>query len=79
MPLTSGSRSDPGLMARARRKRLPETPVEVRIESLNSDGRGVAHVDGKAVFIHGALPGERVMFTFTRRRRSLDEGIAAEA
>ncbi len=65
-------------MARSRRKRLPEAPVEARIESLNSDGRGVAHIDGKAVFIHGALPGERVMFTYTRRRRSLDEGITAE-
>jgi 23S rRNA (uracil1939-C5)-methyltransferase len=33
----------------------------VVVESLDQEGRGVAHVDGKAVFIEGALPGERVM------------------
>ena len=38
------------------------------------DGRGVGHVDGKATFVHGALPGERVMFRYTSRRRSRDEG-----
>ncbi|MCC7328499.1 MAG: 23S rRNA (uracil(1939)-C(5))-methyltransferase RlmD [Burkholderiales bacterium] len=30
----------------------------VVIESLDSEGRGVAHVDGKAMFVEGALPGE---------------------
>jgi 23S rRNA (uracil1939-C5)-methyltransferase len=30
------------------------------IESLDREGRGVAHVEGKAVFVDGALPGERV-------------------
>jgi 23S rRNA (uracil1939-C5)-methyltransferase len=33
---------------------------EVVIESLDQEGRGVAHVDGKAMFVEGALPGERV-------------------
>ena len=32
----------------------------VTIESLDQEGRGVAHVDGKALFVEGALPGERV-------------------
>lgn len=32
------------------------------IESLDQEGRGVAHVEGKAVFIDGALPQERVTF-----------------
>ncbi|HWL74004.1 MAG TPA: TRAM domain-containing protein, partial [Burkholderiaceae bacterium] len=31
---------------------------EAEIESLDQEGRGVAHRDGKAVFIEGALPGE---------------------
>ncbi len=61
-------------MARRRRKRLPEGSFEARIESLSHDGRGVAHLDGKAVFIDGALPGERVEFVYTWRRRSHDEG-----
>ncbi|MEK9940247.1 MAG: 23S rRNA (uracil(1939)-C(5))-methyltransferase RlmD [Methylotenera sp.] len=32
------------------------------IESLDQEGRGVTHVDGKAIFIDGALPQERVSF-----------------
>ena len=38
------------------------------IESLDQDGRGVAHHDGKAVFVEGALPGERVRCTVIRRK-----------
>ncbi|ENO88927.1 23S rRNA (uracil(1939)-C(5))-methyltransferase RlmD [Thauera linaloolentis] len=38
------------------------------IESLDHEGRGIAHVDGKAVFIEGALPGERVEYTVLRER-----------
>ena len=40
-----------------KRKPLPEHPVEVEIESLTHDGRGLAHVDGKALFVDGVLPG----------------------
>lgn len=32
------------------------------VESLDREGRGVAHVEGKAVFIDGALPGEIVEY-----------------
>jgi 23S rRNA (uracil1939-C5)-methyltransferase len=46
----------------------------VTIESLAHDGRGVAHLDGKAVFIDGALPGEVVSFEYTTSRRKFDEG-----
>ena len=38
------------------------------IESLDHEGRGVAHVDGKVVFIEGALPGERVEYAEHRSR-----------
>lgn len=38
------------------------------IESLDAEGRGVAHVDGKAVFVEGALPGEVVEFATYRRK-----------
>ena len=38
------------------------------IESLDNEGRGVAHVDGKAIFIEGALPGERVEYSSYRRK-----------
>jgi len=42
------------------------TPVDasalpqVEIESLDQDGRGIARLDGKTLFVDGALPGERV-------------------
>ena len=61
-------------MARSRRRRVPPEPVEITVESLAQDGRGVAHRDGKAVFIQGALPGERVLFTYDRIQRRYDEG-----
>ena len=30
--------------------------LNATIESLDQEGRGVAHVDGKTIFIDGALP-----------------------
>lgn len=59
---------------RSRKKKLPENPVKVTIESLAHDGRGVAHVDGKVVFIDEALPGEIVEFIYTDSRRDYSEG-----
>jgi 23S rRNA (uracil1939-C5)-methyltransferase len=59
----------------ARNKHLNTGPVEeADIVDLAHDGRGVARVAGKAVFIDGALPGERVRFRVLKRRRQLDEG-----
>jgi len=46
----------------------------VTIESLSHDGRGVAHVDGKVVFIDEALPNEEVEFVYTDSRRDYAEG-----
>jgi 23S rRNA (uracil1939-C5)-methyltransferase len=40
----------------------------VSIESLDQEGRGVTHVDGKAMFVEGALPGEQVT-TVTLREK----------
>ena len=48
------------------------------VESLTHEGLGVARVDGKAVFIDGALPGERVRLRVTKRRKSYDLGRAEE-
>ena len=63
---------------RRRKKRLPEEPVEVMIESLSDEGRGVAHVDGRAVFIDQALAGERVRFCYTRLTSKIAEGRVVE-
>jgi 23S rRNA (uracil1939-C5)-methyltransferase len=58
----------------ARDKSLNTGPVEeADIVDLAHDGRGVARVAGKAVFIEGALPEERVRFRVLKRRRQLDE------
>jgi 23S rRNA (uracil1939-C5)-methyltransferase len=46
---------------------------EADIVDLAHDGRGVARIDGKAVFVDGALPGERVRLRVFKRRRQLDE------
>lgn len=59
---------------RTRKQRLPQDPVEAEIESLSHEGRGVAHIDGKAVFVSGALPSEKVTFIYTSKNRSHDEG-----
>lgn len=58
----------------AHKKKLPQDPVTVTIESLSHDGRGVTHVDGKVVFIDEALPGETLEFVYTDSRRDYAEG-----
>ena len=42
------------------------------IESLDQEGRGVAHVDGKVVFIEGALIGEKVVYASRLRKPSYE-------
>ncbi len=59
---------------RNRRQKLPLDPVETTIESLSHDGRGVARIDGKAVFIDGALAGETVKFLYRKKHSKYDEG-----
>lgn len=45
----------------------------VEIESLDLEGQGIAHVDGKVVFVDGALPGETVEVEVIRRKKSFDK------
>jgi 23S rRNA (uracil1939-C5)-methyltransferase len=54
------------------------TTLEADITDLSHDGRGVAHVDGKAVFVSGALAGERVRIRFTGKHRHYDEAVVEE-
>ncbi len=44
----------------------------VTVESLDQEGRGIAHADGKVIFIEGALPGEHVTYTSYRRKSSFE-------
>ena len=61
---------------------LPTTLLT--IESLDQEGRGIARVDGKAIFVEGALPGERIYAATVRieailRDRPRDVGVKANA
>lgn len=51
---------------------------EVQVESLDQEGRGVAHRDGKAVFIEGALPGETAVYEVLRQKARYESGRAIE-
>lgn len=42
------------------------------IESLDHEGRGVAHVDGKAIFVEGALPREFVEYQPSRKKKNFE-------
>lgn len=61
------------------RNRIDQTPFAAEITGLTHDGRGVARrADGKAVFVTGALPGERIMASQTGHHRSFDEARTVE-
>ncbi|HWX79262.1 MAG TPA: 23S rRNA (uracil(1939)-C(5))-methyltransferase RlmD [Steroidobacteraceae bacterium] len=51
---------------------------EADIVDLSHDGRGVARIDGKAVFVEGALPKERVRLRVIKRRRQMDEAVLVD-
>ena len=46
------------------------------IESLDHEGRGVTRPEGKAIFVEGALPGERVEYVVRRSRPSYEQAEA---
>ncbi len=63
---------------RRRRQRIPQDIIEVEIESLSAEGRGVARVEGKTVFVDNALVGETVKFQYTKTSSKFDEARAIE-
>ncbi|MBU6460851.1 MAG: 23S rRNA (uracil(1939)-C(5))-methyltransferase RlmD [Proteobacteria bacterium] len=52
------------------------TAEPVLIESLDHAGQGVAHRNGKTLFIEGALPGETVYYELYRNKSSFETGRA---
>ena len=48
--------------------------AEAQVVDLSHEARGVAHHEGKAIFIDDALPGERVEWSLRKRGKSFDEG-----
>jgi 23S rRNA (uracil1939-C5)-methyltransferase len=45
----------------------------VIIESLDHEGRGIAHADGKVIFVEGALTGERVTYSSYRKKNNYEQ------
>jgi 23S rRNA (uracil1939-C5)-methyltransferase len=58
--------------------KLKVAPETALIASLDHEGRGVTRIDGKTVFVDGALPGEIVRLQRVRRRRRHDEAVVLE-
>jgi 23S rRNA (uracil1939-C5)-methyltransferase len=50
---------------------------EATIESLDHEGRGVARCEGKTIFVEGALPHERVLFSSYRRKPNYELATAS--
>lgn len=65
-------------MGKRRAPRPSQIPVEAVIESMSLEGKGITHIDGKAVFVGGALPGEKVMLKYTAINRKFDEAYVDE-
>lgn len=66
---------------RPQQKRSPQSlpaNTEVEIRDLSHEGRGVARVDERTLFVEGALPGERVEVRYQKRRGKFDEGVAVD-
>ena len=52
-----------------------ERAPEALIESIDHEGVGVAHVDGKVTYLEGGVTGERVLFARKRSRGHFDMGV----
>jgi 23S rRNA (uracil1939-C5)-methyltransferase len=65
-------------VGRSNRKSFVPLELELDIIDLSHDGRGVARHEGKAVFVTGALPGERVRARQTLRKKNFDEAATLE-
>jgi 23S rRNA (uracil1939-C5)-methyltransferase len=53
----------------SRRTPLPRAPLEADVTGFTHGGEGVARVEGKAVFVPDALPGERIRLRVTDDRK----------
>lgn len=60
-------------MSARRKARFAPVLAVAQVTDLSHEGRGIAHIDGKAVFIDDALPGEQVELRIVNRTRTFDE------
>lgn len=52
--------------------------AQAQVESIDYEGHGVTHLNGKAVFIDGALAGETVVFRYHNKKKTHDTGRVVE-
>ncbi|HQV41268.1 MAG TPA: 23S rRNA (uracil(1939)-C(5))-methyltransferase RlmD [Moraxellaceae bacterium] len=65
-------------MSRRSEKTKARPPVELLIDGLSHEGRGLSRVDGKRIFVEGALPGEQVLAQYTFTHKKYDEARVLE-
>ncbi len=52
--------------------------MKVEITKLSHEGRGIAQIDGKAIFLEGGLPGEIVEFNYAHQKKRFCEGYVTQ-
>ncbi len=52
--------------------------IELTIESLAFGGKGVAHVDGLAIFVERVIPGQKVLARIAKKKKSFAEAYPLE-
>lgn len=68
----------PGPDGYGRRTVARRDPETARIRAVTHDGKGIADLPGKTVFVAGALVGEEVRFLRRKKRRNYDEAELLE-
>ena len=61
-----------------RRRKLKPKTYELEIESLSHEGRGIAYLDEKVIFVSGALPDEKVIAERAFSRAKFEEADVSE-
>jgi len=61
-----------------RRRKFKAKSYELEIESLSHEGRGIAHLEDKVIFVSGALPGEKVVANRSFSRAKFEEADVEE-
>jgi len=60
------------------RRQLPTVPLDATVDGFTHGGEGVARVEGKAVFVPGTIPGERVRIQVVDDRKRWARGELLE-
>lgn len=55
-----------------------ENTIKLNITALSHEGRGIAHKEGKIIFVDGGLPNETLLCRYTKRSRRYDEAAIVE-